>query len=87
MLSTSLDLVAKSSELIASIKAQLGTDLPGVLFLDTLNRSLVGSESRDEDMARFLAAAEKVAQELNCAVVIVQASGPHIAEWRRGKPA
>jgi AAA domain len=71
LLSASLDLVAKSGQLIASIKAQLGADLPGVLFLDTLNRSLVGSESKDEDMARFLAAAEKVAQELNCAVVIV----------------
>jgi len=75
LLSASLDLVAKSSELIASIRAQLGADLPGVLFLDTLNRSLVGSESKDEDMARFLAAAEKVAQELNCAVVIVHHCG------------
>jgi hypothetical protein len=75
LLSSSLDLVAKSGQLIASIKAQLGTALPGVLFLDTLNRSLVGSESKDEDMARFLAAAEKVAQELNCAVVIVHHCG------------
>lgn len=75
LLSASLDLVAKSGQLIASIKAQLGKNLPGVLFLDTLNRSLVGSESRDEDMARFLAAAEKVAQELNCAVVIVHHCG------------
>ena len=75
LLSASLDLVAKSGELIASIKAQLGTDLPGVIFLDTLNRSLVGSESKDEDMARFLAAAERVAQELNCAVVIVHHCG------------
>jgi AAA domain len=75
LLSSSLDLVAKSGQLIASIKAQLGTALPGVLFLDTLNRSLVGSESKDEDMARFLAAAEKVAQELSCAVVIVHHCG------------
>jgi DNA-binding transcriptional ArsR family regulator len=75
LLSASLDLVAKSGELVASIKAQLGENLPGVLFLDTLNRSLVGSESKDEDMARFLAAAEKVAQELNCAVVIVHHCG------------
>jgi hypothetical protein len=75
LLSASLDLVAKSGELIASIKAQLGADLPGVLFLDTLNRSLVGSESKDEDMARFLAAAEKVAEELSCAVVIVHHCG------------
>ena len=70
-----VDLVAKSSQLIAAIKAQLGKNLPGVLFLDTLNRSLVGSESKDEDMARFLAAAEKVAQELSCAVVIVHHCG------------
>jgi hypothetical protein len=75
LLPASLDLVAKSGQLIASIKAQLGEDLPGVLFLDTLNRSLVGSESKDEDMARFLAAAEKVASELNCAVVIVHHCG------------
>jgi hypothetical protein len=75
LLSASLDLVAKSCLLIASIKAQLGKNLPGVLFLDTLNRSLVGSESKDEDMARFLAAAEKVAQELSCAVVIVHHCG------------
>ena len=75
LLTASLDLVAKSDQLIASIKAQLGETLPGVLFLDTLNRSLVGSESKDEDMARFLAAAEKVAQELSCAVVIVHHCG------------
>jgi hypothetical protein len=75
LLTAPLDLVAKSGELIAAIKAQLGTTLPGVVFVDTLNRSLVGSESRDEDMARFLAAAERVAQELNCAVVIVHHCG------------
>jgi hypothetical protein len=75
LLTASLDLVAKSSQLIAAIKAQLGEDLPGALFLDTLNRSLVGSESKDEDMARFLAAAESVALELSCAVVIVHHCG------------
>jgi hypothetical protein len=75
LLPTSLDLVGEAGELIAAIKAQLGENLPGALFLDTLNRSLVGSESKDEDMARFLAAAEKVAQELSCAVVIVHHCG------------
>ena len=75
LLTASLDLVAKSGQLIAAIKAQLGENLPGALFLDTLNRSLVGSESKDEDMARFLAAAERVAQELSCAVVIVHHCG------------
>jgi len=75
LLTTSLDLVAKSGEFIASIKAQLGETLPGIVFLDTLNRSLVGSESKDEDMARYLAAADRVAQELNCAIVIIHHCG------------
>ena len=75
LLTASLDLVAKSGQLIAAIKAQLGENLPGALFLDTLNRSLVGSESKDEDMARFLAAAESVALELSCAVIIVHHCG------------
>jgi hypothetical protein len=42
-----LDLVADADDLIASIKEQ--TTKPGVVCLDTLNRSLVGSESKDED--------------------------------------
>jgi hypothetical protein len=75
LLTTSLDLVAEFSKLIAAVKAQLEKNLPGALFLDTLNRSLVGSESKDEDMARFLAAAESVALELGCAVVIVHHCG------------
>jgi len=75
LLPASLNLVANSRELIASIKAQLVEALPGIVFLDTLNRSLVGSESKDEDMARYLAAAESVAQELDCAVVIVHHCG------------
>jgi hypothetical protein len=75
LLTASLDLVAKSGQLITAIKAQLGKNLPGALFLDTLNRSLVGSESKDEDMARFLAAAESVALELGCAIIIVHHCG------------
>ena len=39
-------------------KRRLGDHLAGRVFIDTLNRSLVGSESKDEDMARYLAAAE-----------------------------
>jgi hypothetical protein len=39
------------------------------------NRSLVGSESKDEDMAKYLAAADFVADQLGCAVVIVHHCG------------
>jgi hypothetical protein len=48
---------------------------PGVIFIDTLNRSLVGSESKDEDMAKYLAAAGKLEEKFGCLVVIVHHSG------------
>jgi hypothetical protein len=71
-----LNLVADAKQLIADIQAQLPTGVtPGVVFIDTLNRSLVGSESKDQDMAQYLAAAELVAEQLTCAVAIVHHCG------------
>lgn len=70
-----LNLIADAVALIADIKAQLDDIEPGVVFIDTLNRSLVGSESKDEDMGKYLAAADRVAAELGCAVAIVHHCG------------
>jgi hypothetical protein len=71
-----LNLVADAKQLIDDIKAQLPIGVtPGVVFIDTLNRSLVGSESKDQDMAQYLAAAELVAEQLTCAVAIVHHCG------------
>jgi len=75
LLTTPLDLTAKADELIASIEAQLGRTKPGAIVIDTLNRSLVGSESKDEDMARYLAAAGKIEEKFGCLVVIVHHCG------------
>ncbi|MGD0673534.1 MAG: AAA family ATPase [Candidatus Binatus sp.] len=70
-----LDLIADVAALIAEIKAQIGAVMPGAIFIDTLNRSLVGSESKDEDMARYLGAADRLAGELGSAVIIVHHCG------------
>ena len=70
-----LDLVRNADALIADIAAQLGAERPGVVFLDTLNRSLVGSESSDEDMAAFIAAAGKIEDRFGCLVCIVHHCG------------
>jgi hypothetical protein len=73
---TRLNLIAEAPQLIADIKAQLGEGIkPGLIVLDTLNRSLVGSESKDEDMAKYLAAADLVAEELGGAVALVHHCG------------
>jgi hypothetical protein len=75
LLTTPLDLAARADALIASIEAQLSDTKPGAIVIDTLNRSLVGSESKDEDMARYLAAAGKIEEKFGCLVAIVHHCG------------
>ena len=76
-----LDLIRDHKALIASIRAK-GV-VPSVVAIDTLNRSLVGSESKDEDMAAYVRAAEAIREAFGCVVVIVHHCG-HNAERPRG---
>jgi hypothetical protein len=48
---------------------------PAVVVLDTLNKSLYGSESKDTDMANYIRAAEAIREEFGCVVVIIHHSG------------
>jgi hypothetical protein len=75
LLLTRLNLILDAPKLIADIKAQLGDVNPGLIVLDTLNRSLVGSESKDEDMSKYLGAADLVAEQLGGAVALVHHCG------------
>jgi AAA domain-containing protein len=45
------------------------------VVLDTLNKSFVGSESKDTDMANYIRAAEVIRSEFDCVVVIVHHCG------------
>ena len=52
---TRLDLIREHQDLIVSIEAKLGpNENPILVVLDTLNRSLNGSESKDADMAAYI---------------------------------
>ena len=70
-----LDLVADHKELIAAVKRQLDTVDPALVVLDTLNRSLRGSENDSKDMAAYIAAADAIRAAFNCAVAIVHHCG------------
>ena len=52
-------------------------------MLDTLNRSLQGSESKDEDMARYIAACDAIRDAFDCVVPLVHHCG-HDATRPRG---
>jgi hypothetical protein len=68
LLTTRLDLVADLDELIADIKAQIpsGEAPPTTIVVDTLNRTLRGSENKDEDMAAYRDAADLPSGHWKC---------------------
>ena len=61
--------------LIASIQAQIGDDKPIAVVLDTLNRSLAGSESDDEAMGAYIKAGDAVREAFGCVVIVVHHCG------------
>jgi AAA domain len=81
-----LNLVKDHQALIAAIRLQLGSIKPVAIALDTLNRSLQGSESSDEDMSAYVKAADAIREAFECAVVIVHHCG-HGGDRPRGHSA
>jgi hypothetical protein len=75
LIATNAKLVRDQKALIESIAGQIG-DLPPVcVVLDTLNRSIDGSESKDVDMGAYLDAADAIDEAFACAVLIVHHCG------------
>jgi hypothetical protein len=71
----SANLIAEHAQLIASISLQLGEVRPVAVVLDTLNKSLFGSENKDVDMGAYVRAAEAIRDAYDCVVVIVHHCG------------
>jgi hypothetical protein len=69
-----LNLVKQHGALISAIKATV-EDIPVLLVLDTLNRSIEGSESNDADMSAYVQAADAVRETFNCAIIIIHHCG------------
>jgi hypothetical protein len=70
-----LNLVRDKDDLIEAIKAEIGVINPVAVVLDTLNRSLEGSESSDEDMTAYVQACDVIREQFDCAVIIVHHCG------------
>lgn len=70
-----LNLVKDNRALIKVIRDTLGDTPPVAVALDTLNRSLPGSESSDQDMSAYVQAADAIREEFECAVPIVHHCG------------
>jgi hypothetical protein len=73
LLDAQIDLVKDQPDIVAAIRAQSAS--PTCVVLDTLNRSLAGSESNDKDMALYIRAADAIREAFNCVVIIVHHCG------------
>jgi hypothetical protein len=69
------NLIADHKRLIADIAGQLGDTKPICVVLDTLNKSLLGSESKDTDMSAYVRASEAIRDAFKCVVIIVHHCG------------
>ena len=61
--------------LISAVREQLYGTAPRMVVLDTLNKSLVGSENKDIDMAAYIVAAEALRDAFDCVVTIIHHCG------------
>jgi AAA domain len=75
LMPVTMDLVKDGPALIAAIEKTLGDLAPVAVVLDTLNRSLRGSESSDEDMSAYVAASDRIRETFSCAIVVVHHCG------------
>lgn len=75
VITTGLDLVTDIDQLISAIRAQIGPEGIVVLVIDTLNRTLHGSEGKDEDMTAYVNAADRLRQEFGCTVILIHHCG------------
>ena len=75
LLTTRLDLVADIDQLIGDLRATLDADTCALIVLDTLNRSIAGSESKDEDMGAYVAAADQLREAFGGLVLVIHHCG------------
>src|SRR5215831_925646 len=72
---TALDLINDVDSVVADIVIQFDGRPIKIITIDTLNRSLHGSENKDEDMARYIRAAVLLAEKFQCVVMVVHHCG------------
>jgi AAA domain len=60
---------------VKSIREEFPDVRPGIVVLDTLNRSIVGSENDPGDMGSYVRAADMIREAFNCVVIIIHHCG------------
>jgi RecA-family ATPase len=75
LISSPLNLVADVGELIDCIRTQAGEPSPAIIAVDTLNRTIAGSESDDRDMGDYVKACDQLRVAFGCLVLLIHHCG------------
>lgn len=75
LIADTLNLIKDQGELIGCIRDEAKDSWPAAVVIDTLNRSLAGSESDDKDMSAYIRAADAIREAFGCVVIIVHHCG------------
>lgn len=73
LVTTRLDLIGEYQILVNDIRAQIGATEPVLVVIDTLNRSINGSET--DDMPAYVKAVDAVREAFNCTVAVIHHCG------------
>ena len=68
-----MDLIKEHQDLITAIREL--ESAPVAVVLDTLNRSLTGSENSDEDMGAYIKATDAIREAFDCSMLVVHHCG------------
>lgn len=68
-------LPADGPAVVAAIRTEFTDVKPGVVVLDTLNRSIAGSENDPSDMGAYVKAADAIREAFDCVVVVIHHCG------------
>ena len=82
LIADALNVAKDHADLIGCIRLQAGEQLPAVVVIDTLNRSIAGSESDDKDMSAYIRAADAIRTAFNCVVIVVHHCGIDASRMR-----
>lgn len=64
-----------AAAIVSSINDEFPEIKPGIVVLDTLNRSITGSENDPSDMGKYVRAADLIRETFNCVVIIIHHCG------------
>jgi hypothetical protein len=61
--------------IVQAIRREFSDVVPGIVVLDTLNRSISGSENDPQDMGLYVRAADAIREAFDCTVIVVHHCG------------